>query len=267
MKLVVCLFLFLSTTLVALAQQGDTTLYWTDTTVIDYDTVYSEEDEYESESLEGATFTKKPGELNSTQREREKSYTKKKFSKTEWKKITEDANYSEDAVEKEKKKETRAPAWNSEALNLIAYILLGGLIVTAIFFLVKYAMSAKDTIKIKSVNDMHFYDTGQLDDVRDIDLDKLLREALSQNDYRAAVRIYYLKLLKHLDTTGYIAWKKDKTNMEYATELSAAAFVRDFRRLMTAYEIIWYGERTPTADEFKKIELSFNNLQSQARKA
>lgn len=239
--------------------------------VTPYDTsVYYEDEESEQqydEPYSESTYTQAPQDLNSTKQERNTVYPKKKFSKTEWKKIIGKTNYTEDP-EKEKENESRytgpSPVWSPALLKIIGYILIFILIGAAIFFLFRNAMLDRATVKNKVNIDPLFYDTGHIDEVAETDIERLLREALERNDFRAAVRLYYIKLLKQLHISGYIAWKKDKTNYEYATELSAVSFFVDFRRLMIAYEIIWYGERTPSSDEFKKLQVRFNELQGQA---
>jgi hypothetical protein len=142
----------------------------------------------------------------------------------------------------------------------VIFVLIGA----AIFFLFRNTMLDKASVKSKLNIDPLFYEASHINEINETDLDRLLREALERNDLRSAVRLYYIRLLKQLHNTGYIAWKKDKTNYDYAYELSAVSFILDFRRLMTAYEIIWYGERTPSPEEFKKLQVGFDDLHGQA---
>lgn len=240
--------------------------------VAPYDTtVYYEGEETEEtygEPYSGSTYTQAPHDLNSTKLERNQSYPKKKFSKTEWKRIVGTTNYAEDPEkEKEKDSEKRqynSPVWNPALLKILGYMLIFVLIACAIFFLFRNAMQDKTTAKSKANLDPLFYDATHIDEVAETDLERLLREALERNDLRSAIRLYYIKLLKHLHSAGHIVWKKDKTNYDYANELAAVPFIIDFRRLMTAYEIIWYGERTPSAEEFKRLQGRFNDLQGQS---
>ena len=228
------------------------------TEVVDqYDTtVYYEEEETEEtygEPYSGSTYTQAPQDLNSTKLGRKQSYPKRKFSKTEWKRIIGTTNYAEDP-EKEKEQEKKyyngpSPVWSPALLKILGYILIFVLIAGAIFFLFRNALLDKTTAKTKVNLDPLFYDANQIDEVAETDMERLLHEALERKDLRSAVRLYYIKLLKHLHSTGHIVWKKDKTNYDFANELAAFPFISDFKRLMTAYEIIWYGERTPSAEE------------------
>lgn len=253
------------------AQADDSTAVEYDTTYM-YDTTYADEDYYysdEDSAYSSSTYTQRPADLGPTKKERSSTYTEKKFSKTEWKKIVGETNYTEDPIE-EKKEEDKvyggpSPAWNPAVLKIVGYILILLLIGAVIYFLLKSALQDDVSIKNSVSSDSLLYD-NHIDDVREDDIERLLREALARNDFRSAVRLYYIKLLKSLHSTGFIIWKKDKTNHDYAVELSSVPFTRDFRKFMTAYEIIWYGERTPSADEFRKLQINFDDLQRQANR-
>lgn len=201
--------------------------------------------------------TQKPGELTITKQQLKNKYRAKKFNKTEWKRIVEGANYEEEPS----KKISSMPniAWDPFILKVAGYILIFGVIVFLIFLFIKQAL--KDTtIKINQHVSVLFSDQTALQDIGEVDLEKLLREALAQKQLRIAVRLYYLKLLKHLNRQGYILWKKNKTNRDYANELTPVGISKEFWQLMIAYEYVWYGERTPSAEEFRTLQLNFENL-------
>ena len=50
-------------------------------------------------------------------------------------------------------------------------------------------------------------------------LDIYLKKALENKEYKIAIRIYYLKVLKSLQQQGKIYWKKYKTNRHYENEM------------------------------------------------
>jgi hypothetical protein len=267
MKALIAIILFLFFAILTFAQTEDTTFvsYEYDTAVADYDDAYESDSAYST-----STYTQKPGELAPTKEELNKRYTEKKFSKTEWKRIVGETNYTEDQIEEEKKEEKNQPyrgpslAWSPGVLKIIGYVLILLLIGGVIYYLLKNAMQDDGSLKNSINTDSLLYDNQHIDEVREDDIERLLREALERNDFRAAVRLYYIKLLKQLHSTGFITWRKDKTNHDYAAELAAVPFTRDFRKFMIAYEIIWYGERTPSREEFTKLQVNFNDLQRQA---
>lgn len=271
MKAVSSTILFLFLSILTFAQAEDTVVY--DGYGDEYDTIINYSDAYDTEydsAYAASTYTQNPGDLAPVKKELNQSYTEKKFSKTEWKKIVGETTYTEDPVEEKKKEEKDQPyrgsslAWSPAVLKIIGYVLILLLIGAVIYYLLKNAMLEGGSVKNLNT-DRLLYD-NHIDEIKEDDLERLLREALERNDLRAAVRLYYIKLLKHLHSTGFIAWKRDKTNHDYATELATVHFTRDFRKFMTAYEIIWYGERTPSAEEFRKLQVNFNDLHHQAER-
>lgn len=259
---IILLFWFLSITCFGSAQSYDTLL-------TEYDSLYGEPNyEYQEEEEDSlyakATYTHKPGELPLRQQEQHNQYNKKKFSKTAWKEIIGDTNYTEEKVEPQPQQDTRrSMAWNPAILKIIGFFIIIALVIVLLVYLLRIALADDPTLK-KITSDSLLAGDQHIDDIGENDLERMLQDALTRKDLRAAIRIYYIKLLKHLNTTGYIAWKKNKTNRDYASELSSSSFIRDFRKVMVAYEIIWYGERTPSLREFETLQVSFNELHRQS---
>jgi hypothetical protein len=220
------------------------------------DTTYLYSDQSDS-AYANVQYTQTPRELSVTQDERLKEYTSKKFSKTEWRRIVGNTKYTEEAEKQVRKMPTLA--WDPYMLKVIAYVIIFGLITFLIVLFIKQALKDSD-VKIRKKEAALFSDQTAPEALEEMNLEKLLQEALAQKNLRLAVRLYYIKLLKHLNQEGYIRWEKNKTNRDYAEELAVFGFSRDFRKLMNAYEYVWYGDRTPSADEFSAIESNFKTL-------
>lgn len=219
------------------------------------DTVVFEEADALNQNIQ---YTQQPGDLTVTRQEFEKNYRKDKFNKDEWKKVVGNTRYEE---KKQPEKPMKAPqlAWGPKLLKIIGYIIVFGLLAFLIYLFIKNAIRDPN-VKIRKKGATLFSDHTSPEDVEDADIEILLREALAQNNLRLAVRLYYIKLLKHLHREGFIRWEKNKTNRDYADELNANGFSPEFRRLSTAYEYVWYGERTPSMDEFRLLESNFKSL-------
>jgi len=69
-----------------------------------------------------------------------------------------------------------------------------------------------------------------------------LEEALSRDDFREGVRIYFTFILKELISKGWIQWKKDKTNHHYLLEVNGKPNSDIFRECVRIYDLVWYGE-------------------------
>jgi hypothetical protein len=79
------------------------------------------------------------------------------------------------------------------------------------------------------------------DRLLEADLRTLIREALEREDFKSAIRLYYLLCLKELSLSGLIRWKKQKTNHSYLAELRSSPLGPDFRSLTLIFDRIWYG--------------------------
>lgn len=90
------------------------------------------------------------------------------------------------------------------------------------------------------------------------DLDALLAAALAQADHRRAVRLLYLRALRHLADRDLIVWRRDRTNQDYAAALRGTVLHVPFTRLTDHFEHIWYGSFTPTAASFARLRRAFD---------
>ena len=53
------------------------------------------------------------------------------------------------------------------------------------------------------------------EDINKMDFEKRINDAVNNRDYRLAVRLYYLKMLKLLSDKKIIDWQINKTNSAY----------------------------------------------------
>lgn len=100
-----------------------------------------------------------------------------------------------------------------------------------------------------------------LDDyLHETDLDRFLREALSQGNYPLAVRLYYLQIIKSLSGKSAIRWSREKTNRDYLREMRGHPLAEPFREATRIYERVWYGNQALSAEEFATLEPKLKNL-------
>ena len=103
-----------------------------------------------------------------------------------------------------------------------------------------------------------------MENIEELEIDRLLREARESGNYRLVIRIQYLALLKALNSNGLIKWERDKTNREYAMELfSKEALYHEFRTLTLAYETVWYGEHEIDVLGSEQITSAFDSIHKQ----
>ncbi|MDR1155176.1 MAG: DUF4129 domain-containing protein [Bacteroidales bacterium] len=93
----------------------------------------------------------------------------------------------------------------------------------------------------------------------------MLEKALDEKQYRLAVRLTYLIVLKRLADAGQIHWQADKTNRSYFDELSDETLRQPFANLTRLYEYVWYGDFDIHAEHYRDIEADFNELNRRLR--
>lgn len=79
---------------------------------------------------------------------------------------------------------------------------------------------------------------------------------LAENDgnYRKAIRLRYLKILKSLHDHGLIEWNPSITNTQLKRKLKNTPYSKEFNDIVYIYEYTWYGLFNPSLDEYTKIK-------------
>jgi hypothetical protein len=99
------------------------------------------------------------------------------------------------------------------------------------------------------------------------DFPALIEAALKRGDYREAVRLRFIKVLKELSDREWIAWTKEKTNRSYVYELrnaSSTAHLADpFERITRWFDYCWYGDVIPDPALYSSIDSTFAVLERQ----
>lgn len=155
-----------------------------------------------------------------------------------------------------------SPSWNPNLTGLSwlgwVFIIIFGLALVAL--IVYLIMNSKGSPGAKKVDvDDHFEDVAP-SEIPLTELQRRLKEAIESGDYRGAVRIYYLFILKDLSEKNWINWEREKTNMHYLREMSGKSEFDDFNKSISYFEVIWYGKREINQNQFSIIQPNFTNL-------
>lgn len=145
-------------------------------------------------------------------------------------------------------------------LSTLPYILLAVLLFLLIRFFLK--VNSRNLIygeQNKPV--IAFTDEEQI--IKNEDINALIAEALKQNNYRLAIRYYYLLSLKKLTEANIIDWQPQKTNEDYKKEITQNKTQTQFNKITTIYDYVWYGEFDVDALKFEKLKGDFINLNKQ----
>ena len=132
-----------------------------------------------------------------------------------------------------------------------------------LFLLIKILNNLKVNPNIKK-QDISIEAIEEIEEkIHEIDLQKLLEEAILQENYHVALRINFLIIIKLLSEQKQIVWAKEKTNWEYYSEIKDILKKDCFKQIILSFEPVWYGEHLLTKEGFEKLQPLFINYQDQ----
>jgi hypothetical protein len=180
--------------------------------------------------------------------------TEQPLDEEKWKELTDDLTYRHDSLSAQ---QFQAPRGTQIHSGFVKYLLIGAVIALLIFLVLRFVtpdlfksrLSRKPVSKATPVEAM----------TRD-ELDDALREALHDRNWRLALRIYYLIVIRELASKRFITWHLDKTNNQYLREMSGHPLAQTFRSSTRTYERVWFGEEAVDAQRFDMLEGEFKVL-------
>lgn len=92
------------------------------------------------------------------------------------------------------------------------------------------------------------------------DIAELMKKARQAENYRLAVRYYYLLILKNMRDLKLIDYQFQKTNEEYLSEIVSVSTKEQFKNITYIYDFIWYGDFPVTETDFRKVEKDFAQI-------
>ncbi|MBD3636976.1 MAG: hypothetical protein HUJ25_06485 [Crocinitomicaceae bacterium] len=143
-------------------------------------------------------------------------------------------------------------------LGIFGYVLLAVFLVGLILLI--YYLFVNAPRKGKKVGDPIALEEINPTEIPLTELQRLLQEALSKGDYRGAVRIYFIFIIRDLAEKKWIRWEKEKTNFHYLREMAGKPEYDEFNRSVSFFEIIWYGKREVDKQKFEEIKPNFTRL-------
>lgn len=143
--------------------------------------------------------------------------------------------------------------------HALPYIIMGSVILFLIWLFYKINPGSKFLFS-KDPPELFYTDEEEI--IKTKDIQKLIDEALKNNDYRLAVRYQFLLVLKQLSETEIIDYQFDKTNADYVSEIKIESLALPFKKVAKLYEYIWYGSFSIAEQDFSKIRPQFTELQS-----
>lgn len=98
------------------------------------------------------------------------------------------------------------------------------------------------------------------------ELERRLEAALKDGNFKEAVRIYFIFIIKDLTEKKWINWEKDKTNFSYLIEMRKRPQYGLFNDSVFIFEWVWYGNYQVSEDQYKNWEITFKKLLDEINK-
>lgn len=215
---------------------------------------------------------------------RNKDIATHQFDKEKWNKYAEEVDYGDYDSEEERQKaeekrqreksngdtpledryfDSSSTSFETVLAPFFKFLLIAGAIGLLIFLLIKL-MDAESIFSPKNRKITSKASEIDLEDIEEnlheSDLEGFIRQALAEQNYALAVRLYYLAILKELSLSNQIKWKKDKTNREYLREMGGKKLSKPFRETTLIFERVWYGTGELTGEVFEELQPKFKTL-------
>ena len=159
------------------------------------------------------------------------------------------------AKKKTDKKKSQGSTFYQTFLLLLA---VGGFIA----FLIIYLSNSNISLFRRSKT-MEQIEGGQgTEDIFGINYQKEIEKAIAAGDYRLAVRLLFLQLLRGLSDRNIIQYSHERTNLDYLMQVHHAPWYQQFFRITRNYEYVWYGLFEIDQHKFEAINKDFKNLEN-----
>lgn len=143
--------------------------------------------------------------------------------------------------------EATSPAWN--------YVIIAAFVAVVLYLAIKY-MHLENFFR-KTPETIAVPYSESLKNIHEISFDRQISEAIEKRNFKIAVRLHYLSVLKRLNDAGLIAWQPDKPNSVYLQELREKKYQEPFGLLTRQFEYVWYGDFPLGEPAFRNIDRLF----------
>ncbi|MDG5492961.1 DUF4129 domain-containing protein [Psychroserpens sp. SPM9] len=136
-----------------------------------------------------------------------------------------------------------------------------------VFFIVKAIINKEGNWVFGKSSDKNIIPVTDIENnIYETDFKSLISQAEAENNYRLAIRYYYLWLLKTLSEAEIIDYDVEKTNSDYYLEIESQATKEEFSYTSYLYNYIWYGEFDIDSLQFNKGKQAFTQFLNSIKK-
>jgi len=145
--------------------------------------------------------------------------------------------------------------------TLLWLVIVGGFAAVIMWYL------AGSNVGLFRKKNKHIPTTGEgelvTEDIFAINYQREIDKAESGNNYRLAIRLMFLRLLKDMAEKNIIQYKQDRTNLDYLLQLHPTVYYNTFFRITRSYEYSWYGQFDVREEAYRIIRNDFKHFDRQ----
>lgn len=165
----------------------------------------------------------------------------------------------EKAIREEDLREPYVPLGQRSWFQTFLWILMIGVFVAAIVFYLGSSQVGLFRRKSKTVGH-NPEGADEWEDIFSIPYQAEIDKAVARGNFRLAVRLHFLQLLRQLSDKQVIRYTQDRTNFDYLSELHSTPYYPPFFRLTRHYEYSWYGQFPVSAEAYAQIRSEFESF-------
>lgn len=152
---------------------------------------------------------------------------------------------------------TQSLNWVDALVKIMALLVVG----VALYFIIKFLASKNGLLFLgKKAPKTNIQNRDVVENIHEIDFPKTISTFELEKNYRAAVRYQFLWVLKKLSDKKIIDWHLEKTNKDYAEELSKISIHPSFLDLVKIFDFVWYGEFEIDQYQYRQFQKQFENF-------
>lgn len=164
--------------------------------------------------------------------------------------------YANEVFKKKQAKQEQSFTAQPLFQTILWIIIITGFVVFLFMYLANSNISLFRRSSVVNVNEEEIEET----DIFSIEYQKEIGAAINSGDYRLAVRLLFLQLLRNLSDRNIIQYKSDSTNMDYLLQLRTTNLYSGFAWLARNYEYSWYGHFDIDKEKFDLIKKEFEKF-------
>jgi hypothetical protein len=98
------------------------------------------------------------------------------------------------------------------------------------------------------------------EDIFAINYQREIDKAATNRNYRLAIRLMFLRMLKDLSQKNIIQYRPDRTNLDYLMQVHSSIYYNEFFRITRNYEYAWYGKVDITEQAYAQVKNEFETF-------